>query len=155
MFADYIGLMFCPLTQSTCSRYSIYILKWSFLSYSFFAFVSFFIFLIHIINSIFLFNFRFEETLISYRKNAKIAIVDCLILVFVYIFSSIMFFIFSITFFKFLIIFFIFIIYFSKYLFIIFITFVHSWRVMYFIKLKNFIIIVHDIIFDRFFYFPL
>ena len=44
-------------------------------------FISWF-FLIHVINFIFLFDFRFERALISRRKNVKIAIVDCLIVIF-------------------------------------------------------------------------
>ena len=66
--------------------------------------------LIYVINFISLFNFRFEKTLISRKRNAEIAIVDCLIVIFVQIFSSIVSFVFSITFFNFLIIFFNFII---------------------------------------------
>ena len=40
-------------------------------------------FLIHVINFIFLFDFRFEKVLISRKKKIKIAIVDCLIVIFV------------------------------------------------------------------------
>ena len=67
-------------------------------------------FLIYVINFISLFNFCFEKALISRRKNVKIAIVDCLIVIFVQIFSSIVSFVFSIIFFNFLIIFFNFVI---------------------------------------------
>ena len=74
-----------------------------------FIFCIYFIFcfsLIHVINFIFLLNFRFEKTLISRRKSVEIAIVDYLIVIFVQIFFSIIFFVFSIIFFNFLIIFF-------------------------------------------------
>ena len=40
-------------------------------------------FLIHVINFIFLLDFHFKKTLISRRKSAEIAIVDCLIIIFV------------------------------------------------------------------------
>ena len=113
----------------------------------------FYSFLIYVINFIFLFNLCFEKTLISRKENAEIAIVDCLIVIFAQIFSSIVFFVFSIIFFSFLIIFFNLVIYFSKYSFIAFVTLAHSWRVACFIKLKKFIIVVHDIIFDKFFSF--
>ena len=39
--------------------------------------------LIYVINFIFLFNFCFERTLISRKENVEIAIVDCLIIIFV------------------------------------------------------------------------
>ena len=39
--------------------------------------------LIHVINFISLFDFRFEKTLILRKRNAEIAIVDCLIVIFV------------------------------------------------------------------------
>ena len=109
--------------------------------------------LIYVINFISLFNFRFERTLILRRKNVEIAIVDCLIVIFVQVFSSIVSFVFSITFFNFLITFFNFVICFSKHSFIVFVTLAHSWRVACLIKLKNFVIVVHDIIFDKFFSF--
>ena len=113
-------------------------------------------FLIYVINFIFLFNLHFEKTLIFRKKNIEIAIVNCLIVIFVQIFSSIVFFVFSITFFNFPIIFFFnFITWLSKYLFIIFVIFAQSWRVACFIILKNFVIIVHDLISDRFFSFNL
>ena len=51
-----------------------------------FIFCIYFIFcfsLIYVINFIFLFNFRFEKTLISRKKSVKIAIVNCLIVIFV------------------------------------------------------------------------
>ena len=114
-----------------------------------------YLFLIYVINFIFLFDFRFKKTLISRKKSVKIAIIDYLIVVFIQIFLSIVFFVFSITFFNFLITFFNFIIYFSKYSFVVFVTFKHSWYVACFIILKNFIIIVHDVIFDKFFSFNL
>ena len=63
-------------------------------------------FLIYVINFISLINFYFEKTLISCKKNIKVAIVDYLIVIFAQIFSSIVFFVFSIIFFNFLIIFF-------------------------------------------------
>ena len=111
--------------------------------------------LIHVINFIFLFDFRFEKTLISRRKEIKIAIVDCLIVIFAQVFSLIVSFVFSIIFFNFLIIFFNLIIYFSKHSFIVFVTLAHSCHVACLIISKNFVIIVHDIIFDRFFSFDL
>ena len=40
-------------------------------------------FLIHVINFIFLLDFRFEKTLILRKKNVEVAIVDCLIIIFV------------------------------------------------------------------------
>ena len=83
-------------------------------------------FLIHVINFIFLFNFRFERTLILRKKNIKIAIIDCLIVIFVQIFSLIVSFVFSIILFNFLIIFFNLVTCFSKYSFIVFVTFAHS-----------------------------
>ena len=110
-------------------------------------------FLIHVINFIFLLDFHFERILILRRKDAEIAIVDCLIIIFVQMFSSIVSFVFSIIFFNFLIIFFSLITCLSKYLFIVFVTSAHSCRVACFIMSKNFVIIVHDIIFDRFFFF--
>ena len=82
--------------------------------------------LIHVINFIFLLNLRFEKALISRKKNAEIAIADCLIVIFVQMFFSIVFFVFSTTLFNFLIIFFNLVIYFLKYSFIIFVTFAHS-----------------------------
>ena len=111
--------------------------------------------LIYVINFIFLLDLHFEKTLISRRKKTEIAIVDCLIVIFVQMFSSIVFFVFSIIFFNFLIIFFNLIICFSKHSFIVFITFAHSCRVACLIMSKNFIIIVHNIIFDKFFFFDL
>ena len=110
-------------------------------------------FLIQVINFIFLLNFRFERTLISRKKNVEIAIADYLIVIFAQVFSFIVFFVFSIILFKFLIIFFSFVIYFLKHSFVVFVTSAHSWRVACLIKSKNFVIIVHDIIFDRFFSF--
>ena len=110
-------------------------------------------FLIYIINFIFLFNFRFKKALILRKKNVEIAIVDYLTVIFVQVFFSIVSFVFSVTFFNFLIIFFDLVICFLKYSFIVFVTLAHSWRVACFIKSKNFIIVVHDIIFDRFFSF--
>ena len=110
-------------------------------------------FLIHIMKFISLFDLRFEKTLISRRKNVEIAIVDCLIVIFAQIFSSIVSFVFSIILFNFLIISFNLIICFLKYSFIIFVTSAHSCRVVCFIMFKNFIIIVYDIIFDKFFSF--
>ena len=88
-------------------------------------FISYF-FLIYIINFIFLFDFRFKKALILRKKNIEIAIVDCLIVIFVQVFSLIMFFVFSIILFNFLIIFLNLVIYFSKHLFIVFVTFAHS-----------------------------
>ena len=67
-------------------------------------------FLIYVINIIFLLDLRFKKTLISCKKNVEIAIANCLIAIFVQIFSSIMFFVFSTTLFSFLIIFFNFVI---------------------------------------------
>ena len=66
--------------------------------------------LIYIINFISLFNFCFERTLISRKESVEIAIINCLIIIFVQIFSSIVSFVFSTTFFNFLIIFFNFVI---------------------------------------------
>ena len=109
--------------------------------------------LIHVINFISLLDFRFEKTLISRKKNVEVAISDCLTIIFVQIFFSILSFVFSITFFNFLIIFFNLVIYFSKQSFAFFVLSAHSWRVASFIMSKNLIIIVHDIIFDRFFSF--
>ena len=82
--------------------------------------------LIHVINFIFLLNLRFKEALILRKKNVEIAIVDCLIIIFVQIFSLIVFFVFSIIFFSFLIIFFNLVICFSKHSFTVFVTFAHS-----------------------------
>ena len=82
--------------------------------------------LIHISNFIFLFDFCFEKALISRRKNVEIAIVDCLIVIFVQMFFSIVSFVFSVTLFNFLIIFFNFIICFSKHSLVVFVTFAHS-----------------------------
>ena len=109
--------------------------------------------LIHVINFISLFDLRFEKALISRKKSVEIAIVDCLIVIFIQIFSLIVSFIFSIIFFSFLITFFSFVIWLSKHLFAVFVTLAQSWRVACLIILKNFVIIVHDIIFDRFFSF--
>ena len=81
--------------------------------------------LIYVINFIFLFNFCFERTLISRKENVEIAIVDCLIVIFIQIFSSIVSFVFSITFFNFLIIFFNLVICLLKHLFIVFVTLAH------------------------------
>ena len=86
----------------------------------------FYSFLIYVINFIFLLDFRFKKTLILRRKNAEIAIVDCLIVIFIQIFSLIVSFVFSITFFNFLITFFNLIICFSKHSFIFFVTLAHS-----------------------------
>ena len=109
--------------------------------------------LIHVINFISLLNLRFERTLISRRKNVEIATIDCLIVIFAQIFSSTVSFVFSITLFSFLITFFSLVICLSKHSFTVFATLAHSWRVACLIKLKNFVIAVHDIIFDRFFSF--
>ena len=76
-------------------------------------------FLIHVINFIFLFNFRFERMLISRRRNVEIAIIDCLIVIFVQVFSSIVFFVFFVIFFNL-------VIYLSKHSFVVFVTFTHS-----------------------------
>ena len=62
--------------------------------------------LIYVINFIFLLDFHFKRALISRKKSVEVAIVNCLIVIFVQIFSSIVFFVFSVTFFNFLIIFF-------------------------------------------------
>ena len=61
----------------------------------------FYLFLIYVINFIFLFDFCFKEALILRKKNIEIAIVDCLIVSFVQIFFSIVSFVFSIIFFQF------------------------------------------------------
>ena len=110
-------------------------------------------FLIHVIIFIFVFNFRFEEALILRRKSAEIAIVDCLIVIFIQLFSSIVFFVFSIIFFSFLVISFSLVICLSKYSLIIFVLLALLWRVASFIILKNFVIIVYNSIFDKFFFF--
>ena len=109
--------------------------------------------LIHVINFISLLDLRSERTLISRRKNAEIAIVNCLIVIFVQIFSSIVSFVFSTTLFNFLIIFFNLVICLLKHSFTAFVTLAHSWRVACLIKSKNFVIAVHNIILDKFFSF--
>ena len=86
----------------------------------------FYFFLIHVINFISLIDFRFEKTLISRKKNVEIATFDCLTIIFVQVFFSIVSFIFSIIFFNFLIIFFNLIICFSKQSFVFFVLFAHS-----------------------------
>ena len=88
-------------------------------------FISYFS-LIHVINFIFLLDFCFEKTLISRKENVEFAIVDYLIVIFAQIFSLIVSFVFSITFFNFLIIFFNLIIDFSEHSLAVFVTFVHS-----------------------------
>ena len=138
---------------SVFSMFNSYIKTIIFVAFIFCIRFIFCFFLIYVINFIFLFDFCFERTLISRRKKIEIAIIDCLIVIFAQMFFLIVFFIFSIILFNFSIIFFNFIICFSKYLFIVFVTLAHSCRVACFIISKNFIIIVHDIIFDRFFFF--
>ena len=110
-------------------------------------------FLIHVISFIFLLNLRFEKTSISRKKNVEIVIFDCLTIIFVQVLFSIVSFVFSIIFFNFLIIFFSLVICLSKQSFVFFVSLAHSWRVASFIMSKNFVIIVHDIIFDKFFFF--
>ena len=54
-----------------------------FVAFIFCLYFIFYSFLIYIINFIILFNFYFEEALISRKKNVEIAIVDYLIVIFV------------------------------------------------------------------------
>ena len=115
----------------------------------------FYFFLIHVISFISLFNFRFEEASVSRKKDVEIATFDCLTIIFIQIFSSIVSFVFSIIFFNFLIIFFNLVTCLSKQSLVFFVSFAHSWRVASLIMSKNLVIIVHDIIFDRFFSFDL
>ena len=105
-----------------------------FATFIFYIHFIFYFFLIHVINFISLLNFRFEKILISRKKSIEIAIVDCLIVIFVQIFLLIVFFVFSIIFFNFFIISFNFVIYFSKHSFIIFVLLAHLWRVVKYAK---------------------
>ena len=82
--------------------------------------------LIHVINFISLLDLRFKKMLISRKENVEIAIVDCLIVIFVQIFFSIVSFVFSIIFFSFLIIFFSLVTCFLKHSFIVFVMLAHS-----------------------------
>ena len=59
-----------------------------FVSFIFCIHFIFCFFLIYVINFIFLFDFRFKRTLILRKKSIKIAIVDCLIVIFIQIFFS-------------------------------------------------------------------
>ena len=148
---NFLIFMIFLRTVNVFLMFNLYVKVIIFVVFIFCIYFIFRSFLIYIINFIFLLDFRFERALILRKKNVEIAIVDCLIVIFAQIFSSIMSFVFSIILFNFLIIFFNFVIWLLKYLIIVFVTFAQSYRVAYFIMSKNFIIIVYDIIFDRFF----
>ena len=112
-------------------------------------------FLIHVISFISLLDLHFEKAPISRRKNVEIATLDYLTIIFIQVLSSIVSFVFSTTLFNFLIIFFNLITCLSKQSLAFFASLAHSWRVASLIMSKNLVIIVHDIIFDRFFSFDL
>ena len=117
------------------------------------TFFIFWFFLIYVINFISLLNYRFEDALIVNIKNVENATFAFLKAIFVQMFSSIMLIVFSVIFFNFLVISFNFVICFFKSQLDFFVSSSHSWRVASFIKANNFVNVVHDIIFVKFFFF--
>ena len=115
-------------------------------------FISWF-FLIHIIIFIFLLNHRFENALTASIKNVENATSALLKTIFVQMFSSIVLIVFSAIFFNFLAIFFNLVVCFFESQLDFFVSSLHSRRVAFFIKANNFVNVVHNIIFIKFFFF--
>ena len=109
--------------------------------------------LIHIIIFISLLNCRFEDALIASIENVENATSALLKVIFVQMFFSIVLIVFSAILFNFLAIFFNLVVCFFKSQLDFFVSSSHSWRVAFFIKTNNFINIVYDIIFVKFFSF--
>ena len=109
--------------------------------------------LIYVINFIFLLNRRFESALTASIESVENATFALLKTIFAQMFSSVVLIVFSAIFFNFLVISFNFVVYFFQSQFDFFASSSHSWRVASFIKTNNFVNVVHDIIFVKFFFF--
>ena len=115
-------------------------------------FISWF-FLIHAINFIFLLNRCFESALIASIEDVENATSAFLKTIFVQMFSSVVLIVFSAILFNFLAISFNLVVCFFELQFDFFVSLSHSWRVAFFIKANNFVNVIHDIIFVKFFFF--
>ena len=83
---NFLNLLIFTIFLRAISVFSMFNLRIRMIIFVAFIFCIRFIFyfsLIYVINFIFLLDLRFKETLISRKKNVEIAIVDCLIIIFV------------------------------------------------------------------------
>ena len=118
-------------------------------------FFIFLFFLIYVFNFISLLSRCFGDALIANIKNIESAIFVLLKIIFVQMFFSVVLIIFSVIFFNFFIISFNLVVCFFEQQFDLFVSSSLFWRVAFFIKTNNFINVVHDIIFVKFFFFNL